>query len=108
MLNNAVYGKQIPFKTVLFDTWYSTHKIMQHVDSLGKIHYASIKSNRNLTRVDSKYKYQAVSSLEFSNDELKNGIEVHLNNFAKGKHVQLFKITVSTNRIDYIVSFDFT
>ena len=30
---------------------------MQHVDSLGKIYYASIKSNRNLTRVDSKYKY---------------------------------------------------
>ena len=106
MLNSAVYSKQILFKTVLFDTWYSTHKIMQHVDSLGKIYYAPIKSNRNLTRVDSNYKYQPVSSLDFSEDELVNGIEVHLNNFAKGKHVQLFKITVSTNRVDYIVTND--
>ncbi|WP_150464730.1 MarR family transcriptional regulator [Francisella sp. XLW-1] len=31
MLNSIVYSKQIPFKTVLFDTWYSTHKIMQYV-----------------------------------------------------------------------------
>ncbi|MEY8715502.1 transposase [Francisella philomiragia] len=65
-----------------------------------------MKSNRNLSRVDSKYKYQAVSNLEFSNDELKKSIEVHLKNFAKEKHVQLFKITVSTNRIDYIVTND--
>ena len=99
MLNSAVYSKQIPFKTVLFDTWYSTHKIMQHVDSLGKIYYAPIKSNRNLSRVDSKYKYQAVSSLDFSEYELTNGIEVHLNNFAKGKHVQLINYPAASSGV---------
>ena len=106
MLKNAVYSKQLPFKTVLFDTWYATHKIMQHVDSLGKIYYAPIKSNRNLKRVAVNSKYQAVSDIKFSDEELKNGIEVHIKNFAKAKHVQLFKITVSTNRVDYIVTND--
>ena len=27
MLNNAVYNKNIPFSTVLFDTWYATNKV---------------------------------------------------------------------------------
>ncbi len=50
MFNNAVYSKKIPFQTVLFDTWYATHKIMQHVDSLGKYYYAPIKANRNVSK----------------------------------------------------------
>jgi len=35
----------------LFDTWYATHKIMAHIDSLNKIYYAPLKANRNVTEV---------------------------------------------------------
>ena len=106
MLNNAVYSKEIPFKTVLFDTWYATHKIMQHVDSLGKHYYAPLKSNRNVTKTSGSAPYQAVDKLQLSEDELVNGVEIHIKGFAKDKHVNLFKLTVSTNRVDYIVTND--
>ena len=96
MLNNAVYSKEIPFKTVLFDTWYATHKIMQHVDSLGKHYYAPLKSNRNVTKTSDSAPYQAVDKLQLSEGELVNGVEIHIKGFAKDKHVNLFKLTVST------------
>jgi hypothetical protein len=106
MLNNAVYSKKLPFKTVLFDTWYATHKIMQHVDSLGKHYYAPLKDNRNVTKISSPTPYQAVSKLQLSEEELTNGAEIHIKGFAKDKHVTLFKLTVSTNRVNYIVTND--
>ncbi len=71
MLNNAVYSKKIPFQTVLFDTWYSTHKIMQHVDSLGKYYYAPIKANRNVSKTHDSKPYKAVKELTFSDEEIR-------------------------------------
>ena len=53
MLDNTIYSKNIPFSTVLFDTWYAPHKIMAHIDSLNKIYYAPLKANRNVTKVNS-------------------------------------------------------
>lgn len=104
MLNNAVYSKKIPFQTVLFDTWYATHKIMQHVDSLGKYYYAPIKANRNVSKTCSSEPYRAVSKLTFSDEEIRHGVEIHIKGFAENKHVNLFKFTVSTNRVDYVVT----
>ncbi|WP_419235065.1 hypothetical protein [Rickettsia endosymbiont of Nabis limbatus] len=89
MFNNAVYSKKIPFQTVLFDTWYATHKIMQHVDSLGKYYYAPIKANRNVSKTCDYEPYKAVSKLTFSDEEIKNGMEIHIKGFAKNKHVNL-------------------
>ena len=106
MLNNAVYSKKIRFNTVLFDSWYATHKIMQHVDSLGKLYYAPIKSNRNVAKTSSREPYKAVSKLKFSAQEQAQGVEIHLKGFAKDKHVKLFHLPVSTNRVDYIVTND--
>ena len=106
MLNNAIYSKKIPFQTVLFDTWYATHKIMQQVDAMGKYYYAPLKQNRNVTKTSDPNPYQAVSKLEFSQQELTEGVEIHIKGFAKGKHVKLFKLPVSTNRVDYIVTND--
>ncbi len=83
MLNNAVYSKKIPFQTVLFDTWYSTHKIMQHVDSLGKYYYAPIKANRNVSKTHDSKPYKAVKELTFSDEEIRHGVEIHIKGFAK-------------------------
>ncbi|URW78273.1 transposase [Rickettsia conorii subsp. raoultii] len=104
MLNNAVYSKKIPFQTVLFDTWYATHKIMQHVDPLAKYYYAPIKANRNVSKTSASEPYRAVSKLQFSDKEIEHGVEIHIKGLAKDKHVNLFKFTVSTNRVDYVVT----
>ena len=81
--------------------WYATHKIMQQVDAMGKYYYAPLKQNRNVTKTSDPTPYQAVSKLEFSDQELTEGVEIHIKGFAKGKHVKLFKLPVSTNRVNY-------
>ena len=106
MLNNAIYSKNIPFSTVLFDTWYATHKIMAHIDSLNKIYYAPLKANRNVTKVNSDEKYQNVSTLFMADYEKKNGTLIHVKGFPKDMDVTLFQFTISTNRVDYIVTND--
>jgi hypothetical protein len=106
MLNNAVYSKNIPFSVVLFDTWYATHKVMVHIDSLDKIYYAPLKTNRNVTKVDSGEKYKHVSALAIDDIERNNGVLIHIKGFPKGMDVTLFQFTISTNRVDYIVTND--
>ncbi|WP_341748047.1 hypothetical protein [Candidatus Tisiphia endosymbiont of Dascillus cervinus] len=67
-------------------------------------YYAPIKANRNVTKTSSSKPYKAVSKLTFSDEEIKSGVEIHIKGFAKDKHVNLFKLTVSTNKVDYIVT----
>ena len=38
MLNGVVYSKQLPFTTVLMDSWYATQKLMAQVDQLEKVY----------------------------------------------------------------------
>ena len=41
-----VNSKQLPFKTVLMDSWYATQRLMTLIDNLGKIYYCPLKINR--------------------------------------------------------------
>jgi len=106
MLENAQYEKEIAFSTVLFDSWYATHKVMIHIDSIGKIYYAPLKANRNVTKADSGEKYKHVSSLALSASEQKNGTLIHVKGFPKNMDVTLFRFLISNNKVDYIVTND--
>ena len=106
MLKNAKYGKDIPFSTVLFDTWYATHKIMAYVHSINKVYYAPLKGNRNVTRAKSGKKYQHVSSLNLTELEKKNGTLVHVKGFPENMDATLFRFIISTSKVDYIVTND--
>lgn len=106
MLNNAHYGREIPYSTVLFDTWYATHQVMLHIDSLGKIYYAPLKTNRNVTKVGSNEKYKNVETLTLSDSEQKGGILIHVKGFPKNMDVTLFRFIISTNKVDYIITND--
>ncbi len=108
MLNKAAYSKNPPFKTVFFDSWYATHKSMQHVDSLGKQYYVPIKFNRNITKISCCKAYNVVSKLQFLDREVEQRVEIHVKEFAKDKDVILFKLTVSADRVDYIATNDKT
>ena len=46
MLRSIIEHKQLPFQTVLMDSWYATKTLMQLIDSLGKYYYCSLKKNR--------------------------------------------------------------
>lgn len=106
MLNTAHYSKKLPFKTVLMDSWYATHKLMLTIDAFGKIFYCAIKSNRLASKVDQKYYHIPVKDIFFSKKDLKNGIRIHLNRFPNSKHLQLFRITINNNRTEHVLTND--
>lgn len=70
-------------------------------NTLGTYYYAPIKANRNVSKTHDSEPYKAVSKLTFSDEEIKHGVEIYIKGFAKNKHVNLFKFTVSTNRKFY-------
>jgi hypothetical protein len=39
MLQSLVYSKNLPFSTVLMDSWYATKTLMQYIDKVGKYYY---------------------------------------------------------------------
>ena len=106
MLNNAIYSSNIAFSTVFFNIWYTTHKIMAHIDSLNEIDYAPLKANRNVSKVNSNEKYQHVSTLSMADYKKKNRTLIHVKEFPKDMNATLFQFTISTNRVDYIITND--
>jgi len=106
MLQNAIFSKNLFFKMVLMDTWYATDFLMKEIDRLGKIFYCAIKSNRLASPVNQKYEYKQVKEFEWSKEEQKTGIRIHFRRWPQYKHLQLFRIEVSSNRTDYVVTND--
>jgi len=102
MLRSAIHS----INTVLMDTWYATHRLMLFINDLGKTFYCAIKSNRLVSRVDEQYRPIPLTQLTWSAEEESRGIRIHLNKIRHDFHVQLFRITASTRRTDYVVTND--
>lgn len=106
MLLKAV-ERGVPFATVLFDTWYATTELMLFVDrQLHKTYYCPIKSNRLTAEWGKEHPYLPVNQLAWSEEELASGKLVKLSKFQNGYQHKLFRITVSTNRTDFVVTND--
>ncbi len=91
------------------DSWYAAKELTIHFERIGKIYYCPIKANRQVDEdfgETPKQNYQRVDSLTWSETELETGKNVHLNKFSKGHRLQLFRLAVSTDRTDYIVTND--
>lgn len=106
MLNGVVYSKQLPFTRVLMDSWYATQKLMSQIDSLGKVYYCPLKTNRRVDDSGGTTSYERVDKLLWSNHELEQGKLVKLRGFPKDKKVKLFRVTVSTNRTEFVATND--
>ena len=106
MLTNVVYQKELPFRAVLMDTWYATKDMMLCIESLQKIYYCPLKSNRQVDDSGGSQPYRRVDSLPWSNTELRHGKRIKLKGFPKEHKVQLFRVVASTRRTDWIVTND--
>ena len=106
MLQNLVYHKLLPFDTVLMDTWYAVHNLMLYIDSLDKIYYCPLKENRLVDDTFGKEKYKRIELLQWSEEDLESGKIIKIKGFPANKKVKLFRVTVSTNRTDYVVTND--
>ena len=108
MLDTVLYSKQLPFSTVLMDTWYASMKVIKHVESLDKLYYCPVKVNRRVDDSDGEKKHQRVDSLSWTDEEQDTSKTVHSKQMPKGHRVKLFRLALSTERTDYIVTNDMT
>lgn len=106
MLDNALHDKQLPFRGVLMDSWYAERKLMLHIERLGKVYYCPLKSNRQVNLDPKTVKYQRVDSLTWDQTATQQGKVVHLKDFPLGHQVKLFRLVLSTQRTDFIVTND--
>jgi hypothetical protein len=106
MLTHTVYHKQLAFRAVLMDTWYATIALMQVIDGLQKLYYCPIKDNRQVDDSGGQQPYQRVDSLEWTAQERDCGKTIKLKGLPGEKKVKLFRVVLSTQRTDYVVTND--
>ena len=105
MWRTTVHVEQLPFRTVLMDSWYATMKIMKMIEKAGKIFYCPLKANRQVNEgVDDPYK--RVDAIEWDDETLPIGKMVHVKGLPKGHQLKLFRIALSTRRTEYVVTND--
>jgi hypothetical protein len=106
MLQNLMYYKLLPFRTVLMDSWYATKDLMQYIDKLGKYYYCPLKKNRLVDDTGGREKYQQIESLNWSKVELEQGKIIKIKAFPQAKKGKLFRVAVSTDRTEYVATND--
>ncbi|MEH2002682.1 MAG: transposase [Nostoc sp.] len=106
MLQNLVYYKLLPFDTVLMDTWYAVHSLMLYIDAIDKVYYCPLKNNRLVDDTFGQEKYKRIELLKWNPEELDCGKIIKIKGFPANKKVKLFRVTVSTNRTDYVATND--
>jgi len=106
MLESLVYSKALAFSTVLMDSWYATNKLLLHIESLGKIYYCPLKRNRLVDDTGGQKDYHKIEKLAWDKMELKQGKIIKIKKFPGAKKVKLFRVTVSTERTEFIATND--
>jgi hypothetical protein len=106
MLKGVVYSKVLPFSTVLIDSWYAAQKLMSQIDQLEKLYYCPLKSNRRVDDSGGSAPYVRVDQLVWWREELQQGKLIKVRGFPKDKKVKLFRVTVSTNRTEFVATND--
>lgn len=108
MLINLVHHKQLPFHGVLMDSWYAAKALLLLIESLAKIYYCPLRSNRQVDDSGGLAPYPRVDSLEWNKAEQTTGKTIKLKGFPNDHKVRLFRVEASTRRTDYIVTNDWT
>lgn len=106
MLANCVYQKQLPFRAVLMDTWYATKDAMLYIEGLDKVYYCPLRRNRQVDDSGGAVPYRRVDSLAWTATERTHGKMVKIKGFPKEHKVKLFRVVLSPQRTDYVVTND--
>jgi len=106
MLANALYHKQLRFRGVLMDTWYAATDLMLYINQVHKVFYCPLKDNRQVDDSADQQPYQRVDSLHWTAEELTHGKVIKVKGFPKEDKVKLFRVVLSTQRTDYVVTND--
>ena len=107
MLDSVAF-RGIAYRTVLMDSWYATTQIMTRLIKAGKLFYCPIKKNRKVDDSGGRFPYVAVEALTWTPPEEAAGKTVKVYGFAGATHLKLFRVSLSTERTEYIVTNDDT
>ncbi|MBA3441802.1 MAG: transposase [Pyrinomonadaceae bacterium] len=105
---DVVYARGIRFRTVLMDTWYATTHTRTRLIKEEKIFYCPLKKNRLVDESKGARAYQSIDSLAWTPTEEQMGKTVKVKGFAQATYLKLFRVVVSPDRTDYIVTNDMT
>ncbi len=100
--------RHVAFHFVLMDAWYATTALMTRLIKEEKIFYCPLKKNRLADDSGGATSYRAIETLEWTASELQHGKVVKVKKFAQDTRLKMFRVSVSTNRTDYIVTNDVT
>ena len=107
MLANCVYQKRIAFYAVLMDSWYAAKGVMLFIEeTLKKVYYCPLKDNRQVDDSGGTLPYGRVDALKWSEEEKQRGKIVKIKGFPKEHKVKLFRVVLSIQRTDYVVTND--
>lgn len=106
MIESAYYAKQLPFALVLMDSWYATKKLMAAIEVLGKLYYCPLKTNRLVDDSGGSELYKRIEQLNWTTTEAQIGKVIKVRGFPKDKKVKLFRVIVSTDKTEYVVTND--
>jgi hypothetical protein len=104
MLLNCVYQKSLDFWSVLMDTWYATKEMMCQIEKIGKIYDCPLKDNRQVDDSGGLNPYQRVDSLQWTKEEKQKGKAIKIKGFPAKHKVKVFRVVLSTQRTDYVVT----
>jgi hypothetical protein len=96
------------YSTALMDSWYATTQMMTRLHQAGKVFYCPLKHNRLVDESKGQQPYQAVETLAWSELDEQQGKVVKVKGFAKNFYLKLFRVIVSTDKTDFIVTNDLT
>jgi hypothetical protein len=105
MLRSAEH-RRLAYRTVLMDSWYATKDLMLLIDEMKKTFYCPLKSNRQVDDSMGEHPYRRVDTLGWSDGELKHGKQIKIKGFPKDYKVKLFRVVVSSDRTEWIVTND--
>lgn len=108
MLRGAVFAKQLSFAVVLMDSWYAAKKLMAAIEGLGKVYYCPLKTNRLVDDSGGDKPYKRIDQLSWNATEAQQGKLIKVRGFPKDKKVKLFRVIVSTDKTEYVVTNDLT
>ena len=106
MFDHALNIKKLPFRVVLMDSWYATKDLMLHVHRADKIFYCPVKSNRKVDDSGAKAPYRSVNDLQWSAQDDIAGKLIKVHGFPGALKVKLFRVVITTNRTEWIVTND--
>ena len=106
MLTTLTAARHLAFLRVLMDTWYAKKELMLYIESLGKIYYCPLSDNRLVDDSQGAEPYRRVDHLSWSEAERNQGKIVKIRGFPKDHKVKLFRVEVSKNRTDWVVTND--